>query len=265
VGNESGTIQGAPRPPEANYWDLLTRALPVAAALLPVIGVGIRWLNFAFDSTIPTQVILSASVPELALTGFRALLLVIPLAALITVLLFLERRRNRAALEGDHAVRAPVGRALILAFALIGLPIVVVQGELFGLVSGLGGGIVGFLARRLALRRVIGFADVFPLVLVLAISAVITSGIAPTTTRAASVQFVEGAGLRDGWYLPLGVSEHGLYLRACVGDQRVSLVRHDAVKLMVFAEDRLLPARHTLLDWLRGAPMGLGFISSCAG
>src|SRR5437870_5404588 len=57
----------------AGVWATLAAVLPVATVLLPVAGVIARWTRFLFDPSVPSQVLLAASVPELTVTGFSAL------------------------------------------------------------------------------------------------------------------------------------------------------------------------------------------------
>jgi hypothetical protein len=247
-----------------DYWDVLARALPVVAILLPVIGAGIRWLNFAFDSTIPSQVVVAASIPELAITGFRPFLTMIPIAALMGFFLFTDRRIMKSAGSPTGPPRPRWGSKVILPLAVVAMVAAVWVGGLLTLISGLGPAVAGYLTARIGARPSVGLTDAIPVVLVLSITACLTSGLAPTTTRAAFIRFNGSQGLTDGWYLPLGTTEQGWYLRACAGDQRVLFVKRETLDLINFSEHTSVSQLTSVADILRGQPVKLGFVSQCA-
>lgn len=249
---------------KSDYWDILARALPLAAVLLPVIGVGVRWLNFAFDSTIPSQVVLAASVPELAVTGFRPFLLMAPTAVLLGLFVFLDRKSTQTAGSAGRPSPPVWAYRTVFVLSLIAVVLIVWQGTLLALVYALGPSIAGRLSSGLSTRSSIGFGDVIPIVLVLGIAACVTSGLTPTTARAALFRFDGSAGLQDGWYLPLGTTEQGWYLRACAGDGRISLVKREALASVRFSENQSSARLTTIPDMLQGKPITVGFVSSCA-
>src|SRR5688500_4260223 len=100
-------------------WDTVAKVTPVAVVLLPAIGTAARWISFAFDPEIPSQVVLAASLTELTATGFSALLAGLPFFVLVTISLIGADTAGERDVSGRSGrTRSLFGRLLVVAMIL---------------------------------------------------------------------------------------------------------------------------------------------------
>ncbi len=241
----------------------------LAALMLPVAGVVVRWIAFKLDEAdMPALAIaLSTSLPHLATTGLLALGELWPVLAAIPFFVLAERRHISG---GRHQMpewtKTREGRLLAGIFAIMGAltlvfsrPWPVIPAVMaFGFVSG------AYVAHLGGTGR-LTFGHTWPIV----ISGVMLGAlIAPLTGRVAALPggyYSIDVRPKAMWLYELGRTDTIVYFRTCNGDEPlVEAVRPSDVRLATF--EARLPRKSpgtSLWDMLRGKPLALGVQYPC--
>jgi hypothetical protein len=269
------------RPPSrlATATDLIAKAVPISAAMLPVAGAAYRVVSFSVSST-PVPTVIAATLPIADLAAIGAVEVLAPGAVMVAyqvavVLVVRKLYVVSGTRRSDFLPHSRWGRRLFVLFwgaPLAFFPIMaVLVGPLaeFVFLTMLTTVTPALLAFLVISQRPV---PLWRIVVAVAVTALTFGGLSGLRANSAGTLTVDvvvapDSGIVAGRYVQLGSDDRGVWLLSC-STQRVILAAETSILSRTIVPDAALASRGTpreygIRAWLAGDPGPSGFKADC--